>query len=197
MVGLDEMLGRVDLHRTGQHQGGPDRVGADVAFAPVGADCEPQPLGVLLDLLRTVPPQDHSAGVDHHHHMTGVLGSREQDVAEHGQHLGEFAAVPAVLDLVGADRGRQVAAPIRIHAEFDGPPPGCVDNRTRGGRRPLAGQGGIADLTEQMGVPDRILAGGHRRFEGPALRPAEWRLFSSAFRPATVRPLDAGHHCWS
>ncbi len=105
--------------------------------------------------------------------------------------------MPSVLDLVGADRIRQLTAAIRVHAEPDGATPGRVDDGTRSGRRPLAGQRGIPDLPQQMGVPDRVLAGGYRRFEGAALGTADLRLFSSAFRPTTVRLLDAGHHCWS
>ncbi len=54
---LHEMLGRVDLHRPRQDQRGADGVGADTALAPVGADLEAQPGGVLLDLLGAVAPQ--------------------------------------------------------------------------------------------------------------------------------------------
>ena len=89
---------------------------------------------MLLDLSRTVAPEDHPARIDDDHHVAGVLCSGQQYSAENGQYPRQFARAPAGFDLCRSGAGRQLPAVVRIHSGGQRPLPRIVDDRPGGGR---------------------------------------------------------------
>ncbi len=88
-VRADEVLGGEDLHGPPHHRRGAHAVGADDVFAPVGAEQEPQAVGLAQDLSRTLPPQHTSLGVRDDHDVLGHVRDRKQTFAQHRQDVPE------------------------------------------------------------------------------------------------------------
>ena len=103
-VGLDVVLGAVDVHGLADDQAGADRVGADVGLGPRGALDEAEAVGEASYAGAAPPPQDPAVGVGDDHQQA-VVDDRGQGGGDARQQRGEGAGGPAGLDLALGQRG--------------------------------------------------------------------------------------------
>ena len=125
---LAEVLGRGDLHRPHQGDGGARCVGPGRALVPRRALDEVHVLGPAPQHRMPLDPEKPCAGVAHRHQVPCLRRDPPQQLAEQRQQLYERAALPVAAQLRTVQLHRR-HGPSRIDTPVAASPPGVGDDR--------------------------------------------------------------------